>query len=91
MEGTAKGMPWIEETYCGPLAVSSFLYKNKWNATVGLLFGRYVKRFFVLRLDRKALCYYDDICYKNPHEFSLTVLFFVLLCRCNLLIECYES
>ena len=73
MESTIKGMPWVEENYCGSVHVASFLYKNKWNATIGLVFGRYVKRFFVLKLDKQVFCYYDDICYNHPHEYPFNV------------------
>ncbi len=64
----------VEPSYCGPKNVSALLYKNKWNATIGLLFGKYVKRFFVLRMDKQLLCCYDDIYYNNPHEYPVSVL-----------------
>jgi len=71
-----KAFPWIDENYLGPLQVASYLFKNKVNATVGLIFGRYVKRFFVLKLDKQQFCYYDDIYYKNPHEYPLDVFLY---------------
>ena len=66
--------PWIEESYCGPLSISAFLYKNKWKATIGLIFGNYTMRFFILRLDKKTFSYYDDTLCKNGHDYPLEVL-----------------
>ncbi len=73
MDSSSREGGLIESSYCGPANVASLLYKNKWNATIGLLFGRYVKRFFVIKMEKQLFCYYDDIYYNNPHEYPVTV------------------
>ena len=73
-ENKWKDCPWVDPTYVGPTNVSAILYKNKWNATIGLIFGRYVKRYFMIRMDQKKLCCYDDIYFKNGHDYAFDVL-----------------
>ena len=79
-------MPWIDEVYCGNLNVASYLYKNKWSATIGLIFSKYVKRFFVLKMDKQLFCYYDDIYLANPHEYPISVHFLHLIANSPLLV-----
>jgi hypothetical protein len=66
-------MPWIEQSYGGSLTVANFLYKRKCNAHIGLLFGKYVKRLFLLDLKYQLLCYYSDINFKNPRVIEINV------------------
>jgi len=66
-------MQWIEQSYGGSLTVANFLYKRKCNARIGLLFGKYVKRLFLLDLKYQLLCYYSDINFKNPRAIEINV------------------
>ena len=68
-----NNMPWIEQAYSGSLTISYFLYKNKWNATIGLIFGKFIKRLFVLNMENQTLNYYKDTSYKDPHIIELSV------------------
>ncbi len=53
-------MSWLDADYRGELRVTANLLKCKQNAGVGLLFGRFVSRFFVLDLENFTFGYYTD-------------------------------
>ena len=72
-------MTWIEDKYKGPIKVAYHLYKNKWNARITLIFGRYVKRYFVLDLRQRSFCYYNDENLSNSHFISFSVLINLIL------------
>lgn len=55
-----KTHPWIDASYSGHTKLGATLYKNKWNIGIGILFGRYVKRFFVVDLVEQTFSYYSD-------------------------------
>ncbi len=59
----------VDADYNGPRVIEAVLYKKKWSATIGLLFGRFVKRHFVLDLDRLTFGYYSDESKSGHQEF----------------------
>ncbi len=66
--------PRVDLHYTGPLVLEAALYKNKWNATIGLLLGRFVRRFFVLDLVRFTFSYYSDESKTNvSQQYSINV------------------
>ena len=67
-------LAWIDPCYKGPLKVSGTLYKNKWSTGIGIIFGRYVKRFFVLDLENRKFCYYADSSCKSGSVYKFEVM-----------------
>ncbi len=64
----------IRPDYKGKLVVAAMLYKNKWNATIGIIFGRYIIRYFVLNLDNSTFSSYtDETCATGENVYSLEV------------------
>ncbi len=56
--------PYIDRKYKGNLTITGYLYKNKWNASIGLMFGRYIKRYFILNMQDNEFGYSQS--HKNP-------------------------
>jgi len=75
MASELEQMPWIDKRYKGSLIVGFPLYKNKWNSTIGLLFGKYILRHFILYMDQQIFCHHDEAHPKNPHTYDLNVIF----------------
>jgi len=64
---------WMDLNYQGPLVYGAMLYKNKWNAGIGLMFGSYVKRYFVLDLPNRTFSYYSDAKCKSGSVYKFDV------------------
>ena len=80
----AKPRPqWISPQYKGELRIHAALLKNKHNASVGLLFSKFVKRYFVLDLEKCTFGYYsDESCRSGSCIYPLKVLLpMVTSCR----------
>ncbi len=64
----SQAAPILDASYCGKTLVEGWLHKNKWTATIGLLFGRYVKRYFVIDMTAGTFAYYSDATKKALRE-----------------------
>lgn len=58
--------PLILNSYIGDRNVRAVLFKNKWKASIGMMFGRYVQRYFVLDIDTYSFTYYNDYKMEGP-------------------------
>ncbi len=67
--------PGVDPAYRGKTKLAALLFKSKRNATFSLLFGRHVKRYFVLDLAIGSFVYYAD---ETKHKLGAKYLVSVL-------------
>ena len=72
-----KKLPWSDPSYKGHMKIGAKFYKNKWNIGIGIIFGRYVKRFFVLDLIGQTFGYYSDPSCTNGCLYRFDVSFYI--------------
>lgn len=65
---------WVDPSYRGRLVVEGSLYKNKWTAQFGMIFGRYVRRFFVLDLQTRTFSFFADSSRQKGCVYDFSVL-----------------
>jgi hypothetical protein len=76
---TKENSAYIAEAYEGNSFITGELYKDKAKSTFGNIFGRYVKRFFVLDLKKYTFGYYSNSkCEGEGTIISISVSYYVL-------------